>query len=220
MNEREAIKWILEELKEQRKQDFDMYFEMRKQTTMRYDALMNRLRFIDEQDRRMNVKEPIKVEPITNLKAFQKPVAESILMNHIKEVEENGLPKPRSMDMTPVELMAERTEDFDEEEEEEYAEDDGVMYEDDEEEEVKQKPSQRVGRRYPHPDDVVEAIEEFLRRYPTKWFKTRQIKREIEKEFDFKWANFSEVMIRTSQLSPYIQMNRNGRFMMFKYKSV
>lgn len=50
MNEREAIQFILEELKEQRRADFDMYFEMRKTTTAQYERFLDRLREIDERD--------------------------------------------------------------------------------------------------------------------------------------------------------------------------
>jgi hypothetical protein len=50
MNEREAIQFIMEELKEQRRADFDMYFEMRKNITNQYERFLDRLRDLDERE--------------------------------------------------------------------------------------------------------------------------------------------------------------------------
>lgn len=58
MNERQAIEFILEEIKEQRRADFDMYFEMRKQTTAQYERFLDRLRELDELDRELNAVSP------------------------------------------------------------------------------------------------------------------------------------------------------------------
>jgi hypothetical protein len=58
MNEREAIAFILQELKEQRRADFDMYFEMRKNTTAQYERFLDRLREIDELDRELKAVTP------------------------------------------------------------------------------------------------------------------------------------------------------------------
>lgn len=54
MNEREALQFIMEELKEQRRADFDMYFEMRKNITNQYDRFLDRLRDLDDRDRELN----------------------------------------------------------------------------------------------------------------------------------------------------------------------
>jgi predicted KAP-like P-loop ATPase len=58
MNEREALQFIMEELKEQRRADFDMYFEMRKNITNQYDRFLDRLRDLDDRDRKLNEVEP------------------------------------------------------------------------------------------------------------------------------------------------------------------
>ena len=50
MNEREAIKFEMEMLKEESRRDFEMYFELRKQSRQRMEQLQNRLRAIDERD--------------------------------------------------------------------------------------------------------------------------------------------------------------------------
>lgn len=48
--EREAIQQEMEFIKEQSRQDFQLYFEMRKQRNQRYDELLNRLRELDDKE--------------------------------------------------------------------------------------------------------------------------------------------------------------------------
>jgi hypothetical protein len=50
MNERQAIEFEMQLLKEESRRDFEMYFELRKQSRERYTQLQNRLRQIDERD--------------------------------------------------------------------------------------------------------------------------------------------------------------------------
>jgi hypothetical protein len=50
MNEREAIEFIMQEIKEQRRADHEMYLDMRKQTTSTYDRFLDRLRELDERE--------------------------------------------------------------------------------------------------------------------------------------------------------------------------
>lgn len=51
MNEREAIAFEMQDLKEQGRLDFEMYFELRKFRSKRYNELQERLREIDEVER-------------------------------------------------------------------------------------------------------------------------------------------------------------------------
>lgn len=92
MNEREAIVFILEEIKEQRRQDFEMYFEMRKSNNNTYERFLDRLREIDELDRELNQKEPIRV-----------PSREEELRETFKT-----LPPARAEFISPAEMRVDR----------------------------------------------------------------------------------------------------------------
>jgi hypothetical protein len=50
-NEREAIREEIQELKEQNRRDYDLYFESRKYRNIRVEELLNRLRELDERDK-------------------------------------------------------------------------------------------------------------------------------------------------------------------------
>lgn len=243
MNERQAIQWILEELKEQRKQDFEMYFEMRKQTSMRYEALLNRLRFIDEKDRMMNAVETLpepekKMEPIHAYKELPKSEGEDhLIRKHLEQVRDNGIqnlpdvvkdmPEPKNPDATPTSLMVERV---DEDEEEDIPvidieeEDEGTeVMEDDELQHatiVRQPlPSGYAYQGKPNFLDVVEYIEEYLKQHAKKSYRTAQLQRLVERHFNAKWANFSSVMVRVMDLSNHIKNIGRGRVMHFQYKT-
>jgi hypothetical protein len=92
MNEREALQFIMEELKEQRRADFDMYFEMRKNITNQYDRFLDRLRDLDDRDRELN-----KVSP-------PEPV---IKHEKLRAFFESKLPEPKFKG-TPEELRVDR----------------------------------------------------------------------------------------------------------------
>jgi hypothetical protein len=98
VNEREAIQFILEELKEQRRADFDMYFEMRKNTTAQYDRFLDRLREIDEKERELN-------------DSFPKPEPQMILPKPLRETVKDifkQLPVPKSLDLSVADVRDER----------------------------------------------------------------------------------------------------------------
>jgi hypothetical protein len=88
MNERQAIHFEMQELKEQSRRDFDMYFELRKHRNQRYNELQNRLREIDERD----------------MKAPQLPQIESNYHNP-------GLPTPKAQDFTVEQLRVDKYEE-------------------------------------------------------------------------------------------------------------
>lgn len=87
MNEREAIKFEMEMLKEESRRDFDMYFELRKYKSKRFSELQDRLREIDERDMYAENTPPQPKQPeITTLDKLI----------------------PKSYHMTPVDLQVER----------------------------------------------------------------------------------------------------------------
>lgn len=58
MDEREAIQFEMQDLREQSRLDFEMYFELRKQKSQRYNELLNRLRELDDRDLYRPIQEP------------------------------------------------------------------------------------------------------------------------------------------------------------------
>lgn len=96
MNEREAIRLEMEELKEQGRRDWELYFEMRKHRNDRYTELQNRLREIDvrDSDREIMVEKQ-------EFKPLSARVTERI-------ENEKDLPVAKSADMTPKEMVVDR----------------------------------------------------------------------------------------------------------------
>lgn len=134
-------------------------------------------------------------------------------MNHIRNVQTNGLPTPRSQDLTPVQLMAERVED-------EY--DDDVPIIDEEEEDG--VPDEEIAHpKYYKPTTdiykVLDVIEEHMKNHPNKVYTTRQLQRIAESTFKTKWVNFSVISKRLLDLSDHIQNVGKGRLMKLKWKA-
>lgn len=87
MDERQAIEFILQEIKEQSRKDFELYFQLRTQRNEEYKMYLDRLRDIDErEDKTIPVKKP-EFKPL--------------------EVRRGKLPEPRFKG-TPEELRVDR----------------------------------------------------------------------------------------------------------------
>lgn len=89
-NEREAILFEMQDLKEQSRKDFDFYFEMRKYRNQRYNELQDRLRDLDEIQ--FNREKSVDLDSLYPSIIKEKPFT------------------PKSQDMTPLELELERVE--------------------------------------------------------------------------------------------------------------
>lgn len=101
MNEREAIEFIMEEIKEQRRADHDMYFEMRKNTTDTYNRFLDRLRELDDKER--EERKPLVIEKPTLTSPEMTKEEESGLRTLFKQ-----LPVARHMHVTPQEMNVDR----------------------------------------------------------------------------------------------------------------
>lgn len=76
-NERDAIQFELDELREQARRDDEFYLSIRKQRAERYDQIMDRLRVIDGRDAQVNKKEtPLVTNLRTILEDVPKPAEE------------------------------------------------------------------------------------------------------------------------------------------------
>jgi hypothetical protein len=195
VNEREPIEFEMNELKEQGRLDFDLYFDLRKHRNERYSQLQDRLRTIDERDMKVNT-------PIVNHIQVKRPDAREaqtvIVPLHLRE-RTKDLPDAKSAHMTQGEMRVDRIK-------------------------VEEKPvkSTRVDKKSLAPiEETTEAIEVYLKnRYP-KWVPTRDVKKVIEKQFQVEWKNFSNVMERAIQFSPYIEVNKTQkRKHVYRYKEV
>jgi hypothetical protein len=186
MNERQAIEFILDELKEQRRQDFDMYFEMRKYTSQKYNDLLNRLREIDERDVQTYVPPTlVTAPPKVEMENFKpKPFTDTV-----KDIFKH-LPAPKSQDLTPRDLSVEHAES---------------------------KPTFRPSK-LPPMVEIVPTVENFLKARKNEWFRTGEIQRFTQEMLQAEWTNFSEVMGRVVQVSPYINMDESSRVRKYQYK--
>lgn len=234
MNERDAISFIMEELKEQRRHDFEMYFEMRQHTTSMYNALLERLREVDDLERHMKVpgsKEIRNVKGISEEKARElynsirteyassKPLGQPVAMVDFNS-EAKVLPEPKTS-MTPEELRVDKydIQDLEDELEEldklELEEDPDITIANklDEEKETVQhdKP--------PVQDLVTAKIIEFLQKKGT-WCHFAEIQTYVEAELEHEFLNFSNNVKRATNVSKHIQVKKiNARKFLYKFKS-
>lgn len=96
MNERQAIEFIMNEIKEQRRADFEFYLKMRNQSTETYERFLDRLRELDERETKVKMEEPVKPAGFFNPNFEQ-----------IKETLKD-IPIPRSAHMTQSEMRVDR----------------------------------------------------------------------------------------------------------------
>jgi hypothetical protein len=194
VNEREAIEFEMNELKEQGRLDFDLYFDLRKHRNERYSELQDRLRTIDERDMKITT-------PTVNHIQVKRPDAREaqtvIIPLHLRE-RTKDLPDAKSAHMTQGEMRVDRIKL--------------------EKEPVKPKKDKKALAPF---EETTEAIEAYLKnRYP-KWVPTREIKKVIEKQFQVEWSNFSNVMERALQFSPYLEVDKTKpRKHYYRYKEV
>jgi hypothetical protein len=89
-DEREAIYFEMQELKELGRREFDLYFEMRKHRNQRYSELQNRLRELDEIEYR-------------RMSQSNNPVTDNTVTGQDGKV----LPMPKNIDRTVTDLRTE-----------------------------------------------------------------------------------------------------------------
>lgn len=202
--EREAILMEMQELKEQGRLDYDMYFELRKFRNERYNQLQDRLRIIDDRDKLEKPQyvprssEPPKMTPLSP----SVDVGKTFVQNNEHELQTlfKTLPVPKVRDIQPSELKYDRIR---------------------KEEEKKIHQSQKYrGKVFPTPIETTEAIERYLKHIGYA-VRTKQIKQAMERQFDIEWTNFSNVLERAVELSPYIHVNKTKpRQYTYQYQSI
>ena len=107
MNEREALKFVMEEIKEQRRADHEMYLDMRKQTTSMYERFLDRLRELDERDFEREERVKPLIMPKRELLTSAEPPQEQL-----KELQGlfKTLPPAPSAHLTPSEIRVDKYE--------------------------------------------------------------------------------------------------------------
>lgn len=76
------------------------------------------------------------------------------------------------------------------------------------------------GKVFPTPIETTEAIERYLKHIGYA-VRTKQIKQAMERQFDIEWTNFSNVLERAVELSPYIHVNKTKpRQYTYQYQSI
>lgn len=105
MNEREALQFVMEEIKKQRRADHEMYLDMRKQTTAMYERFLDRLRELDERDYERNRKTPL-IIPKAHVTAAEPPKEQLTELQGLFKT----LPPAPSAHLTPSEMRVDRVE--------------------------------------------------------------------------------------------------------------
>jgi len=201
MNEREAIALEMQELKEQGRLDWEMYFELRRHRNQRYNELQDRLRQIDERDSRIEWErehQPPVIPPPPEEKRHFK------LTPRVKGEEPEELPKPKNLDIEPEELKLKR---YEEEEEEPEGEPVSLA----EIKREKEKPTYSEG---------VEKICEYLKEKEGEWVAFNLIERYAEAQLNYKYTNFSNVLRRAISLVPEIKVQKiTARQFLYTWKT-
>lgn len=112
MNEREALEFVMQEIKEQRRADHEMYLDMRKQTTAMYERFLDRLRELDERD--FQRRDPI-VQAVQQYESqkIQPQITATKPISTVQTIADifKQLPVPKSSHLTPTELRVDKYEE-------------------------------------------------------------------------------------------------------------
>jgi hypothetical protein len=200
MNEREAIEYVMKELKEMRSHDSQMYWEMRNQTTKRYDELLNRLREIDE---RAIAKKHVEVKKMPTRDEIQARIKQRLQSRPMEDIiqeqrnVEKELPSPRFKE-SPQELRVDK-----------YPV------------EKKEEKPKRVysDKRYALApvEDVKNAIEAFLKE-KDDFLPIKPIKQHIEQKFNITYTNFNDIMTRSIKKSRHIKVDKTSKKFLYYYE--
>lgn len=187
-DERKAIEMAIQDLKEQTRMDFDLYFESRKIRTEQISILLSRLRELDERDNIVQIK--------------YRKAAERVLVDTLGSldtiVEEEEAKKARLLE----ERALERQRQLEKREQEKLEEKRKLISESIQKEKLVSKP-QKAGHTYVPIERVETLVLAYLEQNGEQ--PLRKIKEYVEEQTGASWKNFSEVVRKIKANSSSIE---------------
>lgn len=215
--ERDAIKLAMQDLKEQTRMDYDLYFESKKMRDSQHGILMDRLRIIDEREYELS-KRDWELEKEKQLKELARIENEERMKNQIESSKEESewVQDPEDSTIEPDDTGVAQSK----------SKADSLA-------EIKLNRKRanvrdnirraKVGVRKPKPDYIpFERVESVVLQYlsdKTKPEHSKDIQKHVEKELESAWKNFSGIMSSLMKKYPNLKRVDRGQYTYTKQES-